>query len=236
MFNILNSTRSFINWVFPVACVCCNKVSDCGVLCAKCFNKITFIDIPYCGKCGKSFSTDISHKTLCTECFNETRRFDIARSLFVYNLYARQIIVRIKQTGDRNLIQKCCYLLLIRYATLFKNIDAIVPVPSHWTRTLVRGFNPADVIAWELSLLTSIPVIRKLKRISRTKYQHKISKAERAENVKGAFMWYGEIPSNILLVDDVFTTGSTLNECSKTLRDAGTEKIHCVTLASTDAR
>ncbi len=225
-------------WLFPTVCFLCHQESDGGIFCKKCFLKVTLIEKPYCQKCGKLFSEGTYNGSLCTECYQNERIFDLARSLFLYNCGVRKLIVHIKQTGNRNMVKKFCEMLVIRYSYLFSNIDVIIPVPSHWSRILFRGFNPADVIVWGLHEITGIALNRCLKRVRYTKYQHKKSKIERIKNVRNAFScsWCGNTLRNVLLVDDVMTTGSTLNECSKVLKDAGAKKIHCVTIASTEAQ
>ena len=206
------------------------------MLCQNCFSKITFIDAPYCRKCGKPFTNGISHNFLCTSCNNNGREFSLARSLFLYDTYISRTIVHIKQTGDRNLIKKCCTMIVSRYKSVFDKVDVIIPVPSYWSRTLIRGFNPPDVIALEFSKLTKIPVNRFLKRTLPTQYQHKKTKNERIKNVSGAFSWRGNIFNCALLVDDVFTTGATLNECARTLKNSGIPEVRCITIASTEGR
>ena len=225
-----------ISWLYPTVCILCQKETDSGIFCNKCFPEITLIEMPYCQKCGKLFAGGTYNGNLCSECYKNERIFGAARSLFLYDCGVRKLIVHIKQTGNRNMVKKFCEMLVIRYSYLFSNIDVIIPVPSHWSRILFRGFNPADVIAWELHKITGIALNRCLKRVRYTKYQHKKSKIERIKNVQNAFSWHGSTLSNVLLVDDVMTTGSTLNECSKVLKDAGAKKIHCVTIASTEAQ
>ena len=234
--HLLTQIHHLQTWLFPNACAFCNKLNDSGIFCSKCFGKVTFIEAPFCNKCGKLFTGGIPHNSLCSACINNERVFDTARALFVYDTYVRQLIINIKQTGNRNLISKCCSIIVAKYGVLFQNIDAIIPVPSHWSRIFIRGFNPSDVIALELSQLIGIPVTRKLKRIFHTKFQHKMSKLERIKNVQNAFRWQGRQLKNVLLVDDVFTTGATIEECARTLRNSGVKKILCVTIASTEAK
>ena len=110
---------------------------------------------------------------------NSYRLFEEARSLFLYDIFAKKIIMEIKANANSNVANACCRLLFNKYPTLFENIDYIVPVPSHWSRTLYRGFNPVDIIVRELSIISGIKVNKSLKRIRHTAYQHKKTKAER---------------------------------------------------------
>jgi len=115
----------------------------------------------------------------------------------------------------------------------FKNIEVIVPVPLHARRFAERGFNQAEEIAKILGGILNKPVSNNLTRMRYTKQQARLNKQERQNNVVGAFKI--KTPSllegKVLLVDDVFTTGATINECAKVLRQAGVEKILAFTLA-----
>ena len=232
---MLDFIHSLFLWLFPQSCICCHSAIDSGVLCPTCFGRVTFLEKPYCYKCGKLFTNGVSHGTLCSQCNKNAHSFDQARALFLYNDFIKRLIVNIKKTGNRNIICKCCELIVLRYNRFFHNISAIVPVPSHWSRTIIRGFNPADVIGWELSKLIDVPINRHLKRTRATSYQHKKTQAERLLNVRDAFEWNGENIGNVLIVDDVLTTGATLDECSRILRRSGAKKINCLTIASTKA-
>ena len=126
-------------------------------------------------------------------------------------------------------------MLFFRYNELFQAIDYIIPVPSHWTRIIKRGYNTASLIASELSKIAQIPMYSGLKRIKRTSTQKNKTLKERFENVQNAF----QVKNNkklenksIMLVDDVFTSGATLNSCSETLKQLNTRKITCITIAT----
>ena len=230
---------SFYNWLFPTKCVLCNNIDILmdGTFCSECFAKITTIEDPICNKCGKLFTTGMPINAMCNECEEHGRLFIEARSLLLYDKFTQKIILSIKNNADENIAYACCRLLFNKYIELFDNIDFIVPVPSHWVRTLYRGFNPADIIAKELSIVSGIEVNRSLRRIRYTAYQHKKNKAERLNNLNNAFAcnnmsFYNK---NVLLVDDVFSTGSTLNECTRALLQAGVKSVKCATIASTAA-
>ena len=227
------------NWLFPTQCVVCHKknIGEVGTFCNICFSNVAFITEPSCIKCGKLFTTGFPANTLCNTCEQRGRIFDKARSLFLYNALVKRMIVQIKNMADNSILFACCKLLFQRYPSIILNSDAIVPVPSHWTRVLYRGFNPADMIAKGLSVLSKVPVNKALKRIRRTPYQHTKIKSERLLNIQNAFKYTGRNikNKNMLLVDDVFTTGATLNECAKTLLQAGAQAVNCITIASTSA-
>lgn len=226
------------NWLFSQKCILCQRkeIGNNGIFCQLCFLKITIIEKPYCIKCGKSFLNGIPENTVCEMCIKYPREFNIACSIFLYTSEIKKLIVKIKQSANRNLVNACIDLFYKKYQLLFQDTKYIVPVPSHWLRILKRGFNPPDLIAWRLSKLTKIPINRKLKRIKKTAYQHNKKFTERLINVNEAFVYKGKLNnSSVLLVDDVFATGATLNECAKAIKKAGAKKVNCFTMASTAA-
>ncbi len=231
--------ESFYNWLLPTKCILCNNTDIFinGIFCTDCFAKITIIQEPICKRCGKLFTVGMPIDSLCNECEKNGRLFTYARSLLLYDKLAQKIVLDIKTTANSNVAHACCLLLFNRYKELFDNTDFIVPVPSHWTRTLYRGFNPADIIARELSIVSGIPVNRSLRRIRYTEYQHKKNKKERLKNLSNAFICNNATLNNknVLLVDDVFSTGTTLNECTRSLLQAGAISVNCLTIASTRA-
>lgn len=236
---ILQLLNDFYNWLFPTKCVLCNNIDifTNGIFCTDCFAKITIIDEPICQKCGKLFTVGMPINALCNECETSGRVFTQARSLLLYDNITQKIVLSIKSDASESVANACSKLIYYKYRELFDNIDFIVPVPSHWLRTLYRGFNPADIIAKELSIVSGIKVNRSLRRIRRTAYQHKKSKSERLKNLNNAFSCINSsvCNKNVLLVDDVFSTGSTLNECTKTLLNNNVKLVNCITIASTAA-
>ncbi len=121
-----------------------------------------------------------------------------------------------------------------------KNIPAsvwtnatLVPIPLHWTRKFWRGFNQSELLAREIALQTKRPISMGLQRIRKTKQQAKLSKAERQQNLKNAFVWdsRSSIPAKIILVDDVVASGSTLDEAARALKQAGCKSVIAVVFA-----
>ena len=122
-------------------------------------------------------------------------------------------------------------LLLARYV-LPRDIDALLPVPLHWLRRARRGYNQADEIAAPLSRSLGVPVIRNVRRVRATPFQSGLDAAERARNLRRAFAVRGDLPyRHILIVDDVITTGATLDTLATVLRRAGTERVSALCLA-----
>jgi len=226
--------KEIINWIFPYKCIICGcEILENSIFCPKCFSKLTFIDYPFCNKCGKILNSSYNENT-CEICAKYTREFDFARALFQYDQYSMNIIMKIKKQADNYVAKICANKLYRKYNELFTNADFIVPVPSHWIRILKRGYNPANIIAYELSKISGTKYMNLLKRIRRTKYQKEKNFKERLENVKNAFKCKENLHNkSIILVDDVFTTGATLNSCSKALHSSGCKNIYCLTIATT---
>jgi ComF family protein len=143
--------------------------------------------------------------------------------------------MRIKRDANEWVTRSCTALLCKKYLGTFRKADVIVPVPLHVTRLLRRGFNQADIIAKYMSKATGISVNDNiLKRIRNTKSQQNKNTEERKENVHNAFAVTSDITGlKILLVDDVITTGATISECSKVLKEHGASCVYCATIAST---
>ncbi|MBA3973169.1 MAG: ComF family protein [Candidatus Solibacter sp.] len=120
-----------------------------------------------------------------------------------------------------------------------ERIDAIVPVPIHWTRRMVRGFNQCELLARELSRHTGVPVMKPLARVRRTEKQSNLAGAKRRRNVSGSF---GAIRAEsirgkrLLLLDDVLTTGATVNEAARELKRHGAARVAVLTVARVDRR
>ena len=221
--------------LIPLRCVKCGViVENKEGLCASCWPLISFIAKPYCACCGLPFDFEIEDGALCGVCNHDRPPYTTARFVFSYTSESKDLILKFKHTDS------------IGSAPLFatwmaRSLEAIqdplcIPVPLHWTRLFMRTYNQAALLAREIAKLngwTYVPSLLLRKR--RTPSQGYLSKKERIKNVSGAFK-VSETKKmqlsgkTILLVDDVFTTGATLNACSKTLLKAGAKEVHVLTL------
>ncbi|MDR1034760.1 MAG: double zinc ribbon domain-containing protein [Holosporales bacterium] len=229
------------DWLFPRCCyICRTEISPDAMFCAKCFSELVFIDSPICSRCGKLLPTpnSLEEYQICVDCsVNDKIHFDAGRALLLYNDLSRRIIFQIKKRADIGATRTCVRMLVIRFGPIVGNADLIIPVPSHWTQNLIRGYNPPSIIANELSKLLGIQVDNSLKRIRKTESQSNKTIAERIENVNSAFSYQGRLTGQrILLVDDVRTTGATLNECARILKLTGASFITCITIATTSIK
>lgn len=163
--------------------------------------------------------------------------FDFHRSCCLYEETLKEAIHRFKYLGELPLLRVFGDLLYPTFQTLSQDyrVDFLVPVPLHIRRLRERGFNQALLLIRELSKRTGIPYrARVLRKIKDTPFQTQLKGAQRRKNIKGAFcVEKREIieGKSIVLVDDVYTTGATVNECARTLRGAGAERVAVLTLA-----
>lgn len=223
-----------LDYLFPARCVVCDEVTDSPGkrLCEKCKDKIVYIRDPYCLKCGKQLKKE--EKEYCGDCEKIRHLFDSGISLYDYGSMADSIF-RFKYAGrteyasfyGRDLYEKKAHWLKA------VNPDALVPVPIHASRMRKRGYNQAALIARELSKHSGIPVREHLiERNGRTKPLKDLSHAERQNNLKRAFkIRQNDVKLNtIVIIDDIYTTGSTIDAMTRVLKEAGIGKVHFITL------
>jgi len=234
--------RIFLNLVFPRRCYICGKLinTDKG-LCADCCSDIKFIGKPFCSKCGKPFLNALTfegvEEPICLNCREKKLYFEYARSLGAYDGVLKDCIHLVKYKGKRIILNDIAGLARDQLKDLFglEKISFILPVPLHKKRLRERGFNQSGLFANLLGNIYSIPVNENaLSRISFSVPQTKLGSKERAKNIEGAFC-AEDIRSiensNILLIDDVYTTGSTVNECAKVLKRAKASNVYVFTIA-----
>lgn len=228
--------RKIIDFLIPLRCLKCgNILEEKEGLCANCWPSVSFISKPFCHCCGRPFDFEIEEGALCGLCIHSEPYFKTARSVFSYTQESKDLVLRFKHTDN---IQAAPLFgtWLARIAETIEN-PLCIPVPLHWTRLFMRTYNQAALLAQEVAKLKGwayFPSV--LLRTKRTPSQGLLSKEKRFKNVKRAF----RVPKNkeffiekrkILLIDDVFTTGATLNACAKALLKAGAQEVHALTLA-----
>lgn len=194
----------------------------------------------YCARCRTPFQNDSTLDThgVCLRCRSGILGFDYVYSYGFFDGILRSMIhdmkyFRVGPLGG--------YLgeLMARAIPLDLAIDAIVPVPIHWTRWIKRGYNQAELLAKPLARRMQIPILSPLRRRRITKSQVSLTLSERRKNLAGAFLIRDRsmvAGKRILLVDDVLTTGATIGYCSRLLRDAGARSVTVLTLARVDRR
>jgi ComF family protein len=231
--------KKIINFILPPRCLNCGKViNNDDALCVECLKKINFITAPYCKKCGKPLEHNISNDLVCGECLNTTKRscFRISRSAVIYDEFSKKIILDFKFAShieNKKLLAN--WMFLAGTDIWKKDCDVIIPVPMHFTRFFKRRYNQSAIIAKELSKLCKIDVMYDvLKKGKYTKPQIECTSKQRIKNLKDAFYIENSEKikgKRIVLIDDVYTTGSTLKECAKTLLKAGAKSVDTLTIA-----
>lgn len=223
--------------LFPPLCLGCQQplaLSRPPLLCTACSGRLDVIRSPLCLCCGAPFPSGADH--LCGDCLSGHYAFDLSRSLLSYRPPASDLIGALKFGGNLTGIATW-HALIVREGLLeaFVEPDIVVPVPLHAQRLRQRGFNQALVIAkgclpgWKKKIAAEVLV-----RHCPTQPQSELGGKERRTNLNNAFSLAEAsrvAGATVLLVDDVYTTGSTVNECSKTLRRAGAKRIEILTLA-----
>lgn len=205
-------------------------------ICNDCKNKINVINGNLCKICGDEICGTENIK-ICDRCKNSNYAFMSNRSLCYYDTVPAKIIKKLKY-GKRKYYAKHIAEMMQSLVTCFDNIDVITFVPVSSKRRKERGFNQAEEIAKELGLISNISVVDALEKLYDGKTQAGLSQKERRENLKGTIKLKNEIKQeikgkNVLIVDDVFTTGSTLHECASVLQKAEPKKIFTCTFAKT---
>lgn len=234
-FNRLHAIASLL---YPPACTICSaSVAASEYLCAECDAKITRIIPPFCAKCSEPFAGAISAAFTCANCTHRTLHFDAAVTAYRSRGIVRRVILDFKygrQVHLRHPVARWLLAALDDDRLRGRPFNIIIPVPLHPARQRQRGFNQAGLLAELLSVHMSIQAKPALERIRYTTTQTAFDRAERMENLHGAFRLRKNVDVrdlHVLLIDDVLTTGSTLSECARVLKKAGARSVHAATAA-----
>lgn len=215
--------------LYPCRCPLCEGiVENRGELCDSCAYLPNYIVSPFCLKCGKQL--EIEELDVCTDCKRNNHAFERGVAAFCYTGEIKKSIYRFKYHNRREYASFYANSLYRLRGHIIRSWepDVLVPVPLHAKRKRKRGYNQAELIASELGKLMEIKVdFDILARKVNTKPQKELNDKERINNLKSAF----QVTKNsvqykhIVLIDDIYTTGATLNACSRELRDAGAEAV-----------
>ncbi|CCG42545.1 ComF family protein [Magnetospirillum molischianum] len=229
--------RVIIDAILPPVCLRCQTlVADPGTLCPACWSRVAFLSAPLCAVCGRPFEIDPGGQMVCGECLKSPPRFGRARAVLRYDDETRPLILRFKH-GDRLEGAPAFARWLARAgAELLDNADLLVPVPLHRWRLAMRRYNQAAVLAQALTPLVGVETVPDLLvRRRRTVSQGHLGPDARRRNVTGAFLLPPRsLPRTegrrIVLIDDVMTTGATVNECARVLLRGGAASVDVLTL------
>jgi ComF family protein len=229
-----------LGFLFPEICQLCGEqraTAEDGYVCGRCWSHVRFIKPPFCERCGLPFEGDLTTPFECANCREMDLHFSAARSAVVARGAVREIIHRYKYQRALWFEPFLAGLLLRETVPALRDQrwDLIVPVPLHPLKLREREFNQAERLAVCLGKAASIPVNKRLlRRVRFTNTQTRLTRPERAANMRGAFAMRGSAQldgERVILVDDVFTTGATTSACAQTLLAAGAGEVCVWTVA-----
>ncbi len=230
--------RAALNFLLPPRCLSCRgRVEDQGTLCAACWKDLTLLEEPCCYRCGYPFPYRMPEESLCPSCIRRLPAFDRARAVFRYDDASRALILAFKHSDEIHGAPVYGQWLARAGAVLLAEADLIAPVPLHPRRLLRRRYNQAGLLAQAAGKRAATPVaVDLLRRRRHTATQAQKSPSARRRNVQGAFAvherWKSQVQGRrIVLVDDVLTTGATVEECARVLCRAGAGAVDVLTLA-----
>ena len=224
-----------VNFLYPPICpICGTRVVEAHCLCSDCYKRLNFITNPCCQVCGRPFEYKGLNDLICGACLKKKPAFSMARSVLEYDDFSKQLILAYKHGDRTDLTPLLTKFLIQAESIIFQDVDMIIPVPLHWTRFLHRRYNQSSLLGKALGIKLKIPFNSNiLKRIRMTESQGKKTHHAREKNIKNAFRVVHSKTiqgKTILLIDDVMTTGATIQECTKTLRKAGAKEVKVLTL------
>jgi ComF family protein len=244
----MKALKSLIDLIYPPQCPICRaflqdqvSVLDAQDLpfCEACFKDFTKITSPICSLCGRPFSDGSEQDRLCEDCLRKRPSYDMARAPYLYDGALMKAIHELKYAQKSHLADSLGLLLALFAQSWTQEMKGslVMPVPLHPRRLRARGFNQSLLLARCVAAKAGAELdFLSLRRTRFTKPQTELSSQDRRKNVRKAF----EVVKpeavkgkTIVLVDDVATTGSTLNECARALKRAGADRVLCLVLART---
>ncbi len=226
--------KQIIQLLFPLRCPVCDGIVHPGgeKICTECMDKLKLLTPPWCMQCGKKLAED---EEFCMDCSNKKHEFVRGRALYEYGSAAASIY-RFKY-GKRQEYADFFGEEIVRYLGDFireVHPDALIPIPLHGKRMAKRGYNQAALLARAVGRYSGVPVNEKmLVRIKNTTPLKLQNPSQRQNNLKKAFnIAENDVKLNTtVIIDDIYTTGSTIDEAARTLKAAGVQKIYFITLA-----
>ena len=227
-----------IGIVYPPSCIACQAATgEAQALCPACWGAIGFIERPYCERLGTPFSVDLGDGLISPAAMADPPVFARARAVCRFDSTARELVHRLKYGDRTDLALTMGRMMAQAGRELLPDAGLIVPVPLHRTRLWTRRFNQAAALAQVVARQSGVALAPlALARVKRTRQQVGLTRAQRADNLQGAF----KVPPSarpqiegrrILLVDDVLTTGSTANAAARALLRAGATAVDVLTFA-----
>mgnify|MGYP005778251941 CR=1 FL=1 len=230
---VTGGARHVLDLLYPPVCPFCGKISPEGI-CAGCRKKIVYVREPRCMRCGKPLRDEI--REYCRDCEARSSFFDRGYGMWLHREPVSGAVYRFKYKNKRNWGRIFAVELAEHYEGQIRawGIEEIIPIPLHSTRKRKRGFNQSEVVAGILSELTGIPCRTDvLFRIRKTVPQKQLDRRGRKDNLMGAFGVSREWNAceNVLLIDDIYTTGTTVGRAAKMLKKAGAQNVYFLTIS-----
>lgn len=235
--SLRNFARAALDVALPPLCPVCREPVVGHALCAACWAKLHFIAPPYCERLGIPFAYDPGQALLSMQAIAELPAYSRARATVRYDGAARPLVHAFKYGDRSDLAPLLGGWMAVAGRELLAQADGIVPVPLHWRRLWARRFNQSATLAQVIGRESGVPVIHDaLRRVKPTVQQVGLTRAQRAENIQGAFRVSAEGRAGIagrrlVLVDDVLTTGATVDGCTRALLRAGAANVDVLTFA-----
>ena len=219
------SAASYALWLlFPKRCAVCNKTVPRGIyVCKECMPTLKFAE-NLCMNCGNA-------KNECA-CRHTVYRFKASVSPLLFNDASKAIIANFKFADNSDIADFLAEKMAESVNNHYKdvNFDYVAFVPATAKRKFSKGYNQSEILAQKISKAIDVPLSRSLIKLYGGKQQHSLNRSGRFSNVKNLFECKGNLDAeNVLLVDDIKTTGATLNECTRALMYAGVKNVYCIT-------
>ena len=228
-----------IDLLFPPRCPICHEINNCKAsrICGICKDKIPYIKEARCKKCGKEVIS--CEAEYCYDCLSRKHYFDEGLSLFKHDKSIRNSIYKFKYDNKREYADFYADEIVkaFRRNIMYWDAEVLVPVPLYNAKKLKRGFNQAEVLAKKIGKATNIKMDPDLLiRSKETISQKELSKKERSKNLEDAFKLRDKVVQykKVILIDDIYTTGATLDSCAKVLKEAHVDKIYFITISIGD--
>lgn len=225
--------KHIIDLVYPRRCpLCMNIIGNVyknGYICARCRTQLPYIAPPFCLKCGKHIGDE--EQEYCSDCQRHPKSFERGFPVFSYEGKLKDSVWAFKYKNKREFAESYAEEIMRCHGEtlLLLEADALIPVPVHASRYRRRGYNQAELLAEALALRLGLPVYGKeLVRVSKTHVQKDLNDKERYNNLKNAFKRQENSVKldTVILVDDIYTSGATIEACTNVLKGTGVSKIY----------
>jgi ComF family protein len=232
-----HATKLALDVALPTLCVCCREPVDGEGACAQCWSKLSFIEPPYCPRLGIPFVYDPGPDMLSMEAIANPPAYQRARAAVRYDDVARTLVHALKYHDRTDLAPAMGRWMTRAARELLADADTLVPVPLHWRRAWRRRYNQSGALASVIERRSGVTLRGDLlRRVRATEQQVGLSRPQRASNVQGAF----EVPTEgkaevagrrVVLIDDVLTSGATLDACARALLRAKAARVDALVFA-----